>query len=83
MVDFHVCEHAMTLEDPVDLFFIAPHHAPIIFIGFSPLPIGQSLIYAISEASFEFNIAGVIGIVLLLDVSLKILRHRHSTAIIL
>lgn len=72
MVDSHVQQHTMPLKNPVDLFFVAPHHVPVIIIGFSPLPTDQSFYYAIFIICFEFYGVGGDRIVLFFDISTEI-----------
>ena len=69
MIDLHIGEHAMLLEDPVDLFLIAPHHIPIIIVGLPPLPLHQGLNHAVFIICFEFDVARRVWVVLFFDVA--------------
>ena len=58
MVDFHVREHAVPLEDPVDLFLLAPHDVPIVVPCLLPLPALHGVQHAIFERGLEFDVRG-------------------------
>lgn len=77
MVDPHGGQHAMPLEDPVNLLLLAPHQIPVIPIGLFPLSVGQARVDAVLEGSLEFYIAGMIGEMLFLYVSAEVLRHFY------
>lgn len=53
VVDLHIGQDAMLLEDPVDLLFFAPHEVPVIIPGLLPLSANQTVVDAIFEGGFE------------------------------
>lgn len=63
----------MPLEDPVDLFLVAPHHVPVIIKCLLPLSGSQCLNDAVLIIGFEFNVGGGVGVMLFLDVSSEVL----------
>lgn len=73
MVDFHVGEHPVALEHPVDLLLLTPHHVPIIVISFPPLPSRQGFVHAVLEVGLELDIDRLVGIMLLFYIFAKVL----------
>ena len=73
VVDSHVGQDAVPFEDPVYLLFLAPHHAPVIIIGLSPLASRQRLVHTVFEVCFEFDVGWMVRVVLFFDASTKIL----------
>ena len=61
MVDFHVGEHSVPLEHPVDLFLLAPDEVPVIIPGLSPLPVGQCVVDTVLKTGFELNVGASWG----------------------
>ena len=56
MIDFGVGLKAILLENPVDLFFLAPKYIPIIVLSLFPLSIIKSTVDAVSKSGLEFDI---------------------------
>lgn len=54
VVDPHVRQDAMPLEDPVYLFLLAPDYIPIIVPGLLPLSIYEPIVDTVLECRFEF-----------------------------
>ena len=55
VVDFHVREYSVSLEYPVDLFFLAPDDIPVIIVSLLPFSGLKGLLHTILEGSLEFN----------------------------
>ena len=56
MVDFGSRLESVFFVDPINLLLFTPHNIPIVSIGFPPLAIVETFVYAISKCSFEFDI---------------------------
>lgn len=56
MVDPHVREDAVLLENPVDLFLLAPDNIPVVVPGLLPLTVLEAIVDAVFERGFEFYI---------------------------
>jgi hypothetical protein len=56
VVDFHVGEDAIFLEDPVDLFLLAPDDIPIVVPGLFPLPVHEGVVDCVLEGGFELYV---------------------------
>ena len=61
MIGFCARLEPILLKNPVDLFFFAPDDVPIIAISFPPLSVVESLIDAVPERCFEFDILAGCG----------------------
>ena len=46
----------MFLEDPVDLFLLAPDDIPVIIPGLFPLPVLKGVVYTIFECGLELYV---------------------------
>jgi len=55
VVDFSLGDEPMLFENPINLFFFAPHNIPVISINFSPLSTNEALIDTVPEISFKFD----------------------------
>jgi hypothetical protein len=55
MIDLHIGQDAMLLEDPIYLLLLAPHQIPIIIPGLLPLPTHQAIVDAVLEGSFKLD----------------------------
>ena len=56
MVDLAALSEPVLFEDPVDLFFLAPHDVPVVGLGLSPLTCVESLVDTVSEGCFELDV---------------------------
>lgn len=57
MVYFHVRQDSVFLEYPIDLFFLAPDHVPVIIPRLPPLSIGERIVDAVFESGFKLDVA--------------------------
>jgi hypothetical protein len=57
VIDFHVRQNAMLLEDPVDLLLLAPDDVPVVVPGLLPLSIDKPIVDAVFKSGFEFYTA--------------------------
>lgn len=62
----------MPFKNPIYLLFIAPHHVPVILISLTPFALTESFMNTVSEASFEFDIARMVWVMLFFYVPLEI-----------
>ena len=56
VVDFGALLESVLLENPVDLFLLAPHHVPVVGIGLAPLAVVEAFVDAVAEGGFEFDV---------------------------
>lgn len=55
MVDFGLRLEPVLLEDPIDLFLLAPHNIPIVRCDLFPLSIQHGLVHAVTKGRFELD----------------------------
>lgn len=53
VIDAHVGQDAVLLEHPVHLFLLAPDYVPVVIPRLLPLPVDETVVYAVLECCLE------------------------------
>lgn len=56
MVDPGALGETILFEDPIDLFFFAPHDVPVVSIGLPPFAVVESSVDTVAEGSLELDV---------------------------
>ena len=56
MVDLHMRQHPVPLENPVYLLLLAPYQVPVIIPCLLPLAVAQRIVDAVLKSCFEFDV---------------------------